>query len=97
MVKRSTFAPSPLSPTAWPADGFIWWRSLLSVILLALGLLVAGGLQLVWLLVSGARPDLHHLRLDWTLVALQVLTYDPAECPLCAQGVPVVKPGSRPG
>jgi orotate phosphoribosyltransferase len=31
------------------------------------------------------------------LVTLQVLTYDPAECPLCAQGVPVVKPGSRPG
>ena len=77
MVKRSTSTPSPLSPIAWPADGFVWWRSLLSVVFLALGLLVAGGLQLGWLLVSGARPDLHHLRLDWTLVALQVLTYVP--------------------
>jgi orotate phosphoribosyltransferase len=30
------------------------------------------------------------------LVTLEVVAYDPAECPLCAQGVPVVKPGSRP-
>lgn len=32
-------------------------------------------------------------------VALQTLTvetWDPAACPLCAEGVPVVKPGSRP-
>jgi orotate phosphoribosyltransferase len=31
-----------------------------------------------------------------TLVRLDVPTYDPEKCPLCAQGVPVVKPGSRP-
>ena len=31
-----------------------------------------------------------------TLVQLEVPTYDPEKCPLCAQGVPVVKPGSRP-
>jgi orotate phosphoribosyltransferase len=30
------------------------------------------------------------------LVQLQVPTYDPGQCPLCAQGVPVLKPGSRP-
>ena len=30
------------------------------------------------------------------LVSLSVPTYDPDGCPLCAQGVPVVKPGSRP-
>ena len=29
------------------------------------------------------------------LVRLEVATYDPAACPLCARGVPVVKPGSR--
>jgi orotate phosphoribosyltransferase len=29
------------------------------------------------------------------LLSLSVPTYDPAACPLCAQGVPVVKPGSR--
>lgn len=30
------------------------------------------------------------------LVELEVPTYDPEKCPLCAEGVPVVKPGSRP-
>jgi orotate phosphoribosyltransferase len=29
------------------------------------------------------------------LVTLSLPTYDPGECPLCAQGVPVTKPGSR--
>jgi orotate phosphoribosyltransferase len=44
---------------------------------------------------SGGRADVGEPRV--ALVTLQVVTYDPAECPLCAQGVPVVKPGSRPG
>lgn len=30
------------------------------------------------------------------LATLQVQTWDPAACPLCAQGLEVVKPGSRP-
>jgi orotate phosphoribosyltransferase len=30
-----------------------------------------------------------------SLVKLQVAAYDPASCPLCAKGLPVVKPGSR--
>jgi len=30
-----------------------------------------------------------------SLVKLQVVAHDPAACPLCAQGLPVVKPGSR--
>jgi len=30
------------------------------------------------------------------LVTLQVAAHYPAECPLCQQGIPVVKPGSRP-
>ncbi len=29
------------------------------------------------------------------LLDLQLPTYDPAECPLCASGVPIQKPGSR--
>jgi orotate phosphoribosyltransferase len=43
---------------------------------------------------SGGEVDLGvplHALLDISLP-----TYDPAACPLCAQGVPVVKPGSRP-
>ena len=31
------------------------------------------------------------------LATLKVITYPPDQCPLCQQGSPVVKPGSRPG
>ena len=41
---------------------------------------------------SGLRFDVpHEALLDMTLP-----TYQPDECPLCAKGAPVVKPGSRP-
>ena len=33
---------------------------------------------------------------SFALVRLEVPTYDPDTCPLCAQGIPVEKPGSRP-
>jgi len=33
---------------------------------------------------------------SFALVSLEVPTYDPATCPLCAKGLPVEKPGSRP-
>src|SRR5437667_10858879 len=32
-----------------------------------------------------------------TLITLSLPTYEQAKCPLCAQGVPLTKPGSRPG
>ena len=31
------------------------------------------------------------------LLPVDLPTYPPDSCPLCAQGLPVVKPGSRPG
>ena len=31
-----------------------------------------------------------------SLVAIALPTYEPEQCPLCARGLPVVKPGSRP-
>jgi orotate phosphoribosyltransferase len=31
-----------------------------------------------------------------SLLAIDLPTYEPDRCPLCAQGLPVVKPGSRP-
>ena len=31
-----------------------------------------------------------------TLITMSLPTYDPAACPLCKQGVPITKPGSRP-
>jgi orotate phosphoribosyltransferase len=30
------------------------------------------------------------------LVTLEISAHDPEECPLCAKGLPLVKPGSRP-
>jgi orotate phosphoribosyltransferase len=33
---------------------------------------------------------------SYALVSLSVPTYEPEQCPLCAQGMPVMKPGSRP-
>jgi len=43
---------------------------------------------------SGGRADVGVPRV--ALATLQVESWDPAVCPLCAQGLPVVKPGSRP-
>jgi orotate phosphoribosyltransferase len=43
---------------------------------------------------SGGTADVGAPRA--ALATLRVETWDPAVCPLCAQGVPVVKPGSRP-
>lgn len=43
---------------------------------------------------SGGRADLSVPRA--ALATLQVITWDPEACPLCLQGLPVVKPGSRP-
>src|SRR6185295_18811136 len=42
---------------------------------------------------SGGAADLGVPRI--ALATLQVRTWKPEECPLCQQGVPVVKPGSR--
>ncbi|HEY3439773.1 MAG TPA: orotate phosphoribosyltransferase [Paludibaculum sp.] len=43
---------------------------------------------------SGGKADLGVPRA--ALATLTVTAFDPAQCPLCAQGLPVVKPGSRP-
>ena len=43
---------------------------------------------------SGGNADVGVPRV--ALATLQVVAHYPAECPLCEQGIPVVKPGSRP-
>ncbi len=43
---------------------------------------------------SGGKADLGVARS--ALLTLNVEAWDPSVCPLCAQGQPVVKPGSRP-
>ena len=42
---------------------------------------------------SGGKADVGVPRIS--LQVLHVVTYDPADCPLCREGIPVVKPGSR--
>ena len=43
---------------------------------------------------SGGRADVGLRRVS--LATMQVAAHYPDTCPLCAQGIPVVKPGSRP-
>ena len=43
---------------------------------------------------SGGRAHLSVPRV--ALATLQVAAHGPEECPMCARGIPVVKPGSRP-
>jgi orotate phosphoribosyltransferase len=43
---------------------------------------------------SGGKADVGVPRV--ALVTLNVISHDPSACPLCAQGLPVIKPGSRP-
>lgn len=43
---------------------------------------------------SGGRAEVGVPRA--ALATLQVAAHSPGECPLCASGIPVVKPGSRP-
>jgi orotate phosphoribosyltransferase len=43
---------------------------------------------------SGGTADVGVPRV--ALATLQVVAYEPSACPLCAQGIPVAKPGSRP-
>ena len=43
---------------------------------------------------SGGRVDLGVPRV--ALATLDVVAYPPEDCPLCKQGLTVVKPGSRP-
>ncbi len=44
---------------------------------------------------SGGQADVGVPRVS--LATLNVVAYPPESCPLCQQGIPVVKPGSRPG
>jgi orotate phosphoribosyltransferase len=43
---------------------------------------------------SGGRAGFKDL---YSAVSLDVITYPPGECPLCAAGLPIQKPGSREG
>ena len=69
MVKNSTSDRSPLSPTLWPADAFVWWRSLL--LALAIGA-VALAATLALGIVVVARFGVEGLKHPSAPVALAV-------------------------
>lgn len=57
----------------------------------ATGALVVGAASIVDRGAEGGRVDVPLQ----SLVRMEVAAYDPASCPMCAKGLPVVKPGSR--
>lgn len=87
MVKISTSARSPLSPTLWPPEAFTWWRSLAVLALLLVAFGVAIVLQVAYVIAAHARIDPRHLTLDWNLVAIQLATYVPL-VPALLAGLP---------
>jgi len=79
VVKLSTSARSPLSPTLWPADAFLWWRSLALGLLLVAVVLAATVGALVLLLALNAVPRTAPaaLAITWPIVVAQLVTYVP--------------------
>jgi orotate phosphoribosyltransferase len=53
---------------------------------------VVGAASIVDRSGGAARFDVPYV----SLIAVDLPTYEPDKCPLCAQGSPVIKPGSRP-
>jgi orotate phosphoribosyltransferase len=63
----------------------------------ASGAQVAGAASIVDRSPSAGEGQAGHLGVPFhALLAISLPTYEPDACPLCAQGLPVVKPGSRP-
>jgi orotate phosphoribosyltransferase len=63
----------------------------------ASGAQVAGAASIVDRSPSAGAGQAGHLGVPFhALLAISLPTYEPDACPLCAQGLPVVKPGSRP-
>lgn len=46
--------------------------------------------------MDGGRAKMRDNLARVALATIQVAAHDPAECPMCQRGIPLVKPGSRP-
>ena len=82
MVKNSTSARSPLSPTLWPEDAFRWWASLGLGAAVAM-LLVVPAVFVLALLIGFKLIPAQHLNaanptLTWPLLVAQLASYLPA-------------------
>ena len=77
MVKPSTLQRSPLSPTLWPPDAFVWHRSLVFLLGL-LGAFLAGALLARGVILGSGEPAQHGaLTLTWGIATAQIVTYAP--------------------
>ena len=77
MVKVSTSARSPLSPTRWPEDSFRWWASLGTALLVGIAMIVPAVVVLVAFTVlwpGAARMDPLHPALTWPLIVVQLVS-----------------------
>jgi membrane protease YdiL (CAAX protease family) len=75
VVKTSTSARSPLSPTLWPPDAFRWWRSLGFAGGLFVAAILPAVLALATMLLFGVAT-LQDLRtFSWPAIASQFISY----------------------
>jgi membrane protease YdiL (CAAX protease family) len=75
VVKTSTSEHSPLSPKDWPADAFVWWRSLLFGVALCLALFVPELIIAIVLFLTHVL-NAHDLQsLSWPVIGFQLISY----------------------
>jgi membrane protease YdiL (CAAX protease family) len=75
VVKTSISAPSPLSPTRWPADAFLWWRSLLLFVALIAVPVVATVFAFAIVLMFQLAPLRSLQTLSWPVIIAQFYAY----------------------
>ena len=93
MVLRRGFVLDPGTKVLIVEDVFTTGKSTREVmdVITALGATVVGCVSLV----RRSPKDLGFGVPTHSLVTLALDTWDPKDCPMCKQGIPVVKPGSR--
>jgi len=77
VVKTSTSARSPLSPTLWPPDAFVWWQSLLFVVVVLIATYVPVVIIAAFLIAFGviSPAQFRTTSLTAPLLLAQTLAY----------------------
>jgi membrane protease YdiL (CAAX protease family) len=75
-VNRSTSARSPLSPKRWPADAFLWWRSLLFAFAYVVAYLVPAAFLSAYVATRYGAFSVTSAPLG-TVIVLQLINYIP--------------------
>ncbi|MDB5070802.1 MAG: putative metal-dependent rane protease [Candidatus Eremiobacteraeota bacterium] len=75
MVKTSTSARSPLSPTLWPREAFAWWFSIGVFFVLALSQIVPAAIFVAVLLALRLATLADLKTLSWPIVLGQLAAY----------------------